>query len=110
MIPEKGQTVITDDNIEGLVTFVQDDLVNIQVSENERLVRTINQIRAKVTYYETPLSGVSVFSGEMVEIIGEQVYLAEDGRLLDQYIYNIVGYEAQNGKPFVALKVNISIY
>ena len=56
--------------------------------------------------YEKSISGVSV-TGNLVEIIGEQTVRLEDGRIIEQYVYNIIGYTAKNGKPFVALKCNI---
>ena len=45
-------------------------------------------------------------AADLVEIIGEQV-IEYEGRVLDQYLYNIVGYTPKNGKPFMALKSNI---
>lgn len=45
--------------------------------------------------------------GDLVEIIGEQKMELEDGRIIEQYLYNIVGYIPKNGKPFVSLKANI---
>lgn len=57
------------------------------------------------TMYEEPIQGGSV-TGNLVEIIGEQV-IEYEGRALDQYLYNIVGYTPKNGKPFMALKSNI---
>ena len=56
--------------------------------------------------YEEVKKGIS-FSGNMVSIIGERTVELDDGRIIDQYIYNIDGYEAKNGKPFVSLKDNI---
>lgn len=45
--------------------------------------------------------------GDLVEIIGEQKMELEDGRIIEQYLYNIVGYIPKNGKPFVSLKANL---
>lgn len=59
------------------------------------------------TMYDKPLKGGSV-TGNSVEIIGEQTVEC-NGRILEQYIYNIDGYTAKNGLPFVALKDNIII-
>lgn len=56
--------------------------------------------------YETPIKGISIVSGNLVEIIGEQTVVM-DGKILEQFIYNIVGYEPKNGKPFISLKDNI---
>lgn len=62
-------------------------------------------IRKKM--YEEPLTGGSI-TGNLVEVIGEREVLHE-GKVLEQYIYNIEGYTPKNGKPFVALKDNIII-
>lgn len=59
-------------------------------------------------YYDKPIEGGSV-TGNLVEVIGEQLML-KDGRVYDQYIYNIVGYTPKNGKPFAALKANIILF
>lgn len=59
-------------------------------------------------YYQIPKKGFSLFGGEPVLILGERT-INRDGKIIQQYIYNIVGYEAKNGKPFVALKDNISV-
>ena len=56
--------------------------------------------------YDKAISGISV-TGNLVEIIGERTVRIEDGRIIEQYVYNIVGYTAKNGKPFAALKSNI---
>ncbi|PLS19145.1 hypothetical protein CVD28_01685 [Bacillus sp. M6-12] len=61
-----------------------------------------------VTLYDNPLKGISIFSGEPVEVIGERTE-EKDGKVLEQYLYNIVNYTAKNGQPFVSLKANISI-
>ena len=56
--------------------------------------------------YEKPINGISIVSDNLVEIIGEQTVVM-DGKILEQFIYNIVGYEPKNGKPFISLKDNI---
>lgn len=58
--------------------------------------------------YDTPKQGCS-FTGNLVEVIGEQTVQLEDGRIVEQFIYNIVGYDAENGKPFLSLKANIML-
>lgn len=45
--------------------------------------------------------------GDLVEVIGEQKMELEDGRVIEQYLYNKVGYTPANGKPFVSHKANI---
>lgn len=65
----------------------------------DRLIR-------KVMYAE-PRKGGSL-TGNLVEIIGEQT-VEHNGRILEQYLYNIVGYTPSNGLPFVALKSNICL-
>ena len=58
------------------------------------------------TTYETPKRGYTLFTDNFVTIIGERVVVI-DGDIKEQYIYNIDGYEAENGKPFISLKANI---
>ena len=60
----------------------------------------------KKEVYEKPINGISILSDNLVEIIGEQT-VEMDGEILEQFIYNIVGYESKNGKPFISLKDNI---
>lgn len=55
--------------------------------------------------YKNTLQGGSV-TGNLVEIIGEQT-VDYNGVVLEQYLYNIVGYKPKNNLPFVALKSNI---
>jgi len=62
----------------------------------------------KEKYYDKPIEGGSI-TGNLVEVIGEQLML-KDGKIYDQYIYNIVGYTPKNGKPFAALKANIILF
>ena len=59
--------------------------------------------------YRKPLTGISDASGEMVTIIGEQTVQLDDGRIVEQYLYHIDSYVAKNGKPFAALKENITL-
>lgn len=59
-------------------------------------------------YYDKPIEGGSI-TGNLVEVIGEQLAVI-DGKVYDQYIYNIVGYTPKNGKPFAALKANIILF
>ena len=59
-----------------------------------------------VTMYGEPKEAYSMFSGDKVEIIGEQT-ISYEGKVLDQYLYNIVGYTPKNGKPFMGLKGNL---
>lgn len=57
--------------------------------------------------YKESVMGVSLFSDSKVEIIGEQTVKLEDGRMVERYLYNIVGHTPENGQPFVSLKGNI---
>lgn len=57
--------------------------------------------------YDEPLYGGS-FTGNLVEVIGERV-VEHEGKLLEQYLYNIMGYTPENGLPFVSLKCNIYV-
>jgi hypothetical protein len=57
--------------------------------------------------YEVTLEGISMFSGDKVLVHGEQTVELEDGRIVEQYLYNIEGYTPKNGLPFVSLKANI---
>jgi len=63
----------------------------------------------EVKMYDEVLVGGS-FTGNEVEVVGEQVVELEDGRVIEQFLYNIVGYVAENGKLFSALKANIMIF
>ena len=60
--------------------------------------------------FEEIRRGASVMSGNMVEVLGEQTIKFDDGAVRELYLYNIVGYQAKNGKPFAALKDNIVIF
>lgn len=63
------------------------------------------KIISKVEYDE-PVKGWSLFTGIPVEIIGE-LTVEFDGKIIEQYIYNIVGYKPEYGMPFVSRKCNI---
>lgn len=65
----------------------------------DKLISTGSYIESK--------KGISLFSDNEVEIIGEQTVELESGKIVEQYLYNIVGYTPANGKPFVSLKANI---
>lgn len=74
------------------------------------LVEYCNEIEQEISYtkYDEPKSGISI-TGSKVSIIGERVVMLGDGRIVDQYVYNIDGYTAKNGKPFASLKANIIV-
>jgi hypothetical protein len=74
----------------------------------DKLEREANQpkVLSKVEYTEKPY-GVSAFSMGRVHVLGEQTVQLADGRVVEQHLYDIVGYEAKNGKAFAALKSNI---
>lgn len=57
--------------------------------------------------YALPKAGLTLFSSNRVEIIGERKMKLEDGRIIDQYLYHIEGHTPDNGKPFVSMKDNI---
>jgi hypothetical protein len=59
--------------------------------------------------YEEVKYGLSIFSDSRVCIIGEQEVEFHDGRVVEQFLYNIIGNTAENGKPFAALKANIIV-
>jgi hypothetical protein len=59
------------------------------------------------TKYSEIKKGYSLFSGDPVEIIGEQIAELDDGRVVEQYLYNIVGHKTKNGLLFISLKSNI---
>ncbi len=60
------------------------------------------------TMYANAFNGGST-TGNLVTVIGEQT-VEYEGRILEQYIYNIKGHATQNGKPFAALKSNIFLF
>ena len=60
-----------------------------------------------VRMYDTPMKGFSTV-GNQITVIGEQT-IERDGKLLEQYLYNVDGYTPENGLPFVSLKCNIII-
>jgi hypothetical protein len=75
---------------------------------NKALTRgEIEEVFEVEEMYSEPVEGISIFSGEPVEIIGEKLVIKEDGTRIEQYLYNIKSYEAKNGKPFLSLKANI---
>lgn len=49
-------------------------------------------------------------TGNLVSIIGEQTIELTDGRIVEQFLYNIEGYTPENGLPFAALKANIIVF
>ena len=59
-----------------------------------------------IKMYDKPIRAISSFSSNEVLIIGEQI-VEYEGRTLEQYLYNMVGYVPNNGKPFVSLKDNL---
>jgi len=59
--------------------------------------------------FKTMKPGVTAMWGEPVEVIGEQTVELEDGTMVEQYLYNIFGNPARNGKPYAALKSNIEL-
>lgn len=60
-----------------------------------------------VRMYDESIEGLSMASDNKVEVIGEQTVALEDGREVEQYLYNIEGHRPTNGEPFVSLKANI---
>jgi len=58
--------------------------------------------------YDESIDGGSM-NGNLVTVIGERT-VEYEGRILEQYLYNIKGYACQNGKPFAALKANIILF
>lgn len=66
------------------------------------------EILNKEMYTETK-KGISMFGGEPVTIIGEQTVRLKNGEVIEQYLYDVDGYTAENGECFVGLKANISL-
>lgn len=58
-------------------------------------------------FYAEPIEGISLFSDNLVHIIGEQKARFESGEEREFYLYSIDGHTSENGKPFVSLKANI---
>ncbi len=58
--------------------------------------------------YDEVIDGGSM-TGNFVTVIGERT-VEYEGRILEQYIYNIKGYASENGKPFISLKSNIILF
>jgi hypothetical protein len=67
-----------------------------------------NKILSK-ELYDVVKYGFSMFSGDKVCIVGEQTVELEDGRIIEQFLYNIIGYAPKNGNLFVSLKANIIV-
>lgn len=61
----------------------------------------------EVRMYDKNEKGISLFSDSEIEIIGEQTAELDDGRIVEQYLYNFVNYIPENGLPFASLKENI---
>lgn len=78
--------------------------------ENTIIMDGMEFIKEDGMMYTIAKDGVSLFNGQRVEVIGEQL-LREKGteNWLNQYLYNIVGYTPENGKPFASIKENIMI-
>lgn len=72
----------------------------------EELLRCLLEKEYDVVMYDTLVRGSSV-TGNEVEVIGECKLQLTDGKVIEQYLYNIIGYEAKNGKPFSSHKGNI---
>jgi hypothetical protein len=87
--------------------------IGLDVRTLERLLdkaKHIAEIESEVILdkrqYVEPIFGYSMFGGDKVKVWGEQRVQRGD-KVFDQYIYDIVGHEPQNGLPFVSLKGNI---
>lgn len=61
-----------------------------------------------VKMFNESVEAVSIMGGPVL-IVGEQQMELEDGRVVDQYLYDVVGYTPENGKHFASLKDNISV-
>jgi hypothetical protein len=61
----------------------------------------------KKELFDSVKYGMSMFSFDRVAIVGEQTIQLEDGRIVEQFLYNIIGHAPTNGKLFVSLKGNI---
>jgi hypothetical protein len=61
----------------------------------------------KKELYDSIKYGISMFSFDRVAIVGEQTIQLEDGRIVEQFLYNIIGHAPKNGNLFVSLKGNI---
>lgn len=85
-----------------------DCFIGVDVADLEKILEQAYAIKNKQVIYDTPRKGIEVMWGEPVEVIGEQ-QVEHDGRILEQYLYNKIGYSPKNGKPFVSLKSNISV-
>lgn len=84
----------------------------VDVADNEQMEELLHALLEKefdVVMYEQPLHGASV-TGNEVEIIGECKLQLLDGKVIEQYLYNIVGYTPSNSKPFASHKGNIMLF
>lgn len=61
------------------------------------------------TDYPETKSGISMFGGDPVTIIGERRVRLSNDQEVEQYLYHIDNYTPENGEPFVALKANIML-
>jgi hypothetical protein len=107
-------------DIKLLVAHVEDNLLLVVWQMNQSdiydsnrfrtaLKRYVSHVETEVlstTRYEQPVMGGSM-AGSRVSVTGEQTVRLYDGRVVEQYLYNIVGYTAKNGNEFVSLKCNI---
>lgn len=59
--------------------------------------------------YKSEIKGISIASGNLVTIIGEQTVEFKGKQVISQYIYNIDGHTSSNGLPFATLKSNIQL-
>lgn len=55
--------------------------------------------------YDESFRGLS-FTETLVDVVGE-ADVEIDGEIKEMYLYNIVGYEPENKKHFMSLKLNI---
>lgn len=57
--------------------------------------------------FQTPLLGISAVSGSKVAVVGRRKVELADGKVVRQYVYDIMGHTPENGKHFVAHESNI---
>lgn len=107
--PEVGQTVFTNDGHTGVIIAFHSEIIEIKTEEINSLLRYKDEIKVTRTYFEKAFLAVTNTFGEAIEVIGEQQKIDENGKIYDQYVYNIIGNKAKNGLPFVALKANILV-
>lgn len=60
-------------------------------------------------FYNEFLDGYSMFTDSEVCILGEQTVVTAEGKVIEQYLYNIKGYRCENGRPFISHKGNIVV-